>query len=138
MNMISSLLMIWLAGGFAAGPATPEGLLDKPYFDGTFGFSIQPPREWQIIRERQLQPVGLTVLRLARQVAIGVTLEMSVRVSRTEQPVSIHAALEEMSSALKKTRKGAVVDEPQMRTLTGRKAGFLSASFDLDGQRTVF
>lgn len=137
--MISSILSLWLAASPAFQSINPETLLGEPYRDGTFGFSIRPPKNWQITRERKSQRVGLTVLRMARQMGMGVSFEFNVRVSRTLETFSVQATLDELSKALMLERKNAVIGKDSgTRVISGKPGGFLSATFELDGQRMVF
>jgi hypothetical protein len=136
--MTSIALTLALATVPSVQPSGNETTLGEPYRDGTFGFSIRPPCGWQVIRERKVLNVGLTVLRLVNQAALGRTFEFSVRLSQTPEPITFQSALDELSQALMAEQKNTVINETRSRTIAGKSAGFLSASFDLDGQRTIF
>lgn len=121
----------------ASQPASPSVLLAAPYVDGTFGFSIRPPAEWMMLRERKANAVGLTVLRCHLPIAQGVIAEISVRICQTRKPVTIESTLDELSAGITKDLPNPVIREKSVRTIAGKPGGFLAASFTLGGQPTT-
>lgn len=139
--MIASMAwMLWTLGCGQAPvtqPATVPVVLAAPYVDGTFGFSVRPPADWLMLRERKANAVGVTVLRLHLQISQGVLAEISVRVCRTPKPVSVESTLDELAAGIKKDMPNPVISEKSIRTISGKPAGYLAASFALGGQPTT-
>lgn len=129
------LLLLWVSAGQTALPTGDR--LAAPIVDGNFGFSIRPPNYWMVDRQRKANPAGLTVLRLYRELSLGVRFEFSLRVNMPERPLTVDAALDELCSALTVDMKNVQFAERGKRTVDGRPGASVSATFELDEIRTA-
>ncbi len=133
--------MLWSAGATGQSPTSQPSaervVLAAPYIDGTFGFSIRPPADWMMLRERKANAVGVTVLRLHLQIAQGILAEISVRICQTNKAVTVESTLDELAAGIKKDMPNPVIAEKAVRTLGGKPSGYLAASFVLGGQPTT-
>lgn len=132
---MTTLLTIFLfvsSGQTGAPPAADEWLAD-PYVDGTYGYSIQPPNGWQVLRQRVPERRGVTLLQMSQRVAPSMTQEIVLKQTSTTQKTPMEDMLKRISSALELEFSDVSILSQQTQQIAGRPGAVLAASFQRDG-----
>lgn len=126
-----------------SGQAPPgnEGNIESPLadaiVDGTFGYSIRPPRDWQVLRQRVPERRGITLLRMARMTTPGQFEEMMLRQTTTTRDVPMSEMLDRVTEKLQLERSAVRVDSQQEQPIAGCKGGIIAATFTSEGRRRL-
>ncbi len=148
--MLCSLFALYLvltAGGQTSPNNRPAGELGDRYVDGTYGFAICPPKDWNLVRRREAEPNGEVVLRMhtapqpAGHVAAGdggatgphaeatPIHEIRVRHVTRRQDTNVADMLKGIAFQVEFEHPDANVESRQEQDIARRPGGMLSASF---------
>ena len=135
MLALSLLLVLHAAAGQTeAGRGGADVALAEPYVDGTHGFSLRPPKGWQLIRRQVPEHKGVTLLRMVAPLPGGLLQEIVLRQTATAKPVPI----EEMLAGLRQSALGigfsrAAIHSQQVQEIAGRPGAVLATTFQEGG-----
>ena len=107
------------------------------YVDGTTGFSLTPPKDWQVARERTVEGRGLTVLRMIGSAGPNQWQQILVRQAAisTRQPVD--QTLRQVADALELEFSNVAVQSQQTQQIAGVAGGLISATYMREGGRKL-
>ncbi len=131
------LLTLALVSFGQAGPAAQEAdhRLADAFVDGSYGFSIRPPKGWQVIRQRSSERRGIVLLRMVNRPARNRTEELTLKQTSTTRDVPMGEMLEKLHHALELEFSSVEVLSRQVQEITGHQGGILAVSFWRDGLR---
>ncbi len=132
MTTLWMILLLAASGQTGAPPAAGDGLAD-PCVDGTYGYSIQPPSGWQVLRQRVPERHGVTLLQMSQEVAASLTQEIVLKQTSTTKKSSMEDMLKRISSALELEFSDISILSQQTQQIAGRPGAVLAASFQRDG-----
>jgi hypothetical protein len=141
--LLFAVAAVWLGppGGrmAAASPDSPAGdtAPDEPYIDGTYGFSLHPPRGWDIDRRSVPDETGLTIFQAVSPERGPRQHILTVRATLTRQPREVEDMLREITDSLTANLADVNLLESGTRTLAERQAGYFSATLRAGGAQQV-
>jgi len=149
---MSPTLLILLLIASQVGPGTGDATLGEPIVDGTYGYSIRPPRNWQVVRQRRSEPRGfvlgsrdVSLVRMIEQGQSGRLHEISLRQATLPGPRDAKVAkrtlddlLKDMRAALSLEFNDVRVASQQAQTVSGRPVGVLATTYKSEGVDTFF
>lgn len=109
------------------------GLLADPYVDGTCGFSIRPPKDWQLIRQRLAEEKGLTLLQMVGRVGPNQSEQIVLKQTSTTRKMPMGEMLKQLHHELTLVRNKFEVLSLQEQEIAGRPGGLLTASYEEAG-----
>jgi hypothetical protein len=109
------------------------GLLADAYVDGTCGFSIRPPKGWQLIRQRLAEEKGLTLLQMVGRVGPNQTEQIALKQTSTTRKMPMGDMLKQLHHELALVRNKLEVLSLQEQEIGGRPGGLLTASYEEAG-----
>jgi hypothetical protein len=132
-----SLLILAAVSCGQADPATrkADDRLADALVDGSYGFSIRPPKGWQVIRQRSPERRGVVLLRMMNRTARNRTEELTLKQTSTMRDVPMGEMLEKLHHALELEFSSVEVLSRQEQEITGRQGGLLATRFWRDGFR---
>lgn len=128
---VTSLLLLSL--GLAGAPASAPDPLADAYVDGTYGFSIRPPRGWQLIRQRVPEKRGTTLLRMVKTLGGGLSHQIVFKHTTTTKAVPLNEMLKKMAHSLELEFSNVHVHAQQVQQIAGRPGSYLSATLSRSG-----
>lgn len=139
-----SIFMSLAVSGQTAPPpnADPKDLagvgpLADAYVDGTYGYSINPPKGWQIIRQRVPERRGVTLLQMTDRISPTLSHEIILKQSSTTQKVPLDEMLKRISDALELEFSDVAILAQQTQQIAGRPGAVLSASYFREGVKRL-
>ncbi|HKQ46968.1 MAG TPA: hypothetical protein VJZ71_02735 [Phycisphaerae bacterium] len=135
MSPLAFLLPLAVLGQTA--PLADTGPLADAYVDGTYGYSINPPKGWQITRQRVPERRGVTLLQMTDRVSPTLTQEIVLKQSSTTQKVPMDEMLKRISDALELEFSDVTILAQQTQQIAGRPGAILSASFFHEGVKRL-
>ncbi len=117
----------------AAGATVPALAAEPPpdaYIDGSLGFWLRPPADWQLLRERRAEPGGLLVLRMVKRAGPARVHEITLHQRITPRSMGLDEALSELTAALRAESRGLRIAEQAELRRADRPAAFLSAEHE--------
>jgi hypothetical protein len=118
-------------------PAVAGSDLADAYVDGTFGFSINPPKDWQMIRQRVPERRGVTLLQMTNRVSPTITQEIVLKQTSTTQKVPLEEMLKRIGDALELEFSDVNILSQQTQQIADRPGAVLSASFFREGVKRL-
>lgn len=112
----------------ASPPAKP--LLDPPYVDGSFGFSVQPPAGATLYREKQ---IGDSDVEIARFVILPVQWSFTIRITTTTRPLDPQTIVDGLTAKLGSQHQEFKVLKGESAPIAGREGVRYAASFKAQG-----
>jgi len=121
------------------GPQTPadstmtqaqppaKGELDEPYVDGSFGFTIRPPKGLLLYREKR--PVASADVQICQFASLEYKWSLAIRHSTTTRPLDTKTMLEGITSKLTSDYQNVQVLRGDEVAITGRQGVRYAASF---------
>lgn len=142
--ILASIFVLLAVSGQTAPPTNADaqdlamaGPLADAYVDGTFGYSINPPKGWQITRQRVPERRGVTLLQMTDRVSPTLTQEIVLKQSSTTQKVAMDEMLKRISDALELEFSDVNILAQQTQQIAGRPGAILSASFFREGVKRL-
>lgn len=136
--MFSLLLAIQLLLPFQQTPAASESdLLADPIVDGSYGFSIRPPADWRIVRQRVPERRGVTLVQMFHPISGGQAEEIILKQTSTTQTVPMDEMLKRVAQNLELEFSNLEVQSQQLQTIAGKPGAVLAATFFREGVRRL-
>ena len=137
MMLLKCLTLFAFLSWNQAGPTSQKAdeLLADPYIDGTVGFSIQPPKGWQIVRQRLAEKQGVTLLRMVGQVGPTQSEEIVLRQTATTRDLPMNEMLKQMHADWSLLYNDIQVLSMQEQEIAGKPGGVLAATYEAEGLR---
>jgi len=120
----------------ASGALAPPALAD-PYVDGTYGYSIRPPKGWQVIRQRVPERRGVTLLQMMDRISPTITQEIVLKQTSTTLKASMEEMLKRTSDSLELEFSDVTVLSQQTQQIAGRPGAVLTASYFREGVKRL-
>ncbi len=117
--------------------ADPAKLLADPIVDGSYGFSIRPPKDWQIVRRRLPERRGVTLLQMVQQLSPAETEEIILKQTATTRAIPMDEMLKGVAAALELEFSSVQVESQQVQQIAGKSGGLLSATFLREGGKKI-
>jgi len=114
-------------------PAAKKGQLDKPYVDGSFGFSVIPPAGSSIHRQKQI--MGTADVEIVHFVNLDHQWSMAVRLSATTRPIDTDMIVDSITSTLAAKYKDVKMLYGKEARIAGREGMRYAASFATDDNK---
>ena len=136
--MIPKLLVVLMSVSCGqAGPTTQKAddVLADPYIDGTSGFSIQPPKGWQLVRQRMAEKHGVTLLRMVGRVGSTQSEEIIIRQTSTTRELPMGEMLKQMHHDWALAYNNLEVVSLQEQEIAGKSGGVFAATYESQGLR---
>lgn len=129
------MVLAILLSGPPDPPADRTGdALADPYVDGTYGFSIRPPKDWRLIRERIPEARGATLLRMVDPAARGDIREIRLKRTSTTKELPINEMLRAVAESLELEFSRVQILSRQVQQIAGHPAAYLSATIQRKGR----
>lgn len=136
--MASILLAIQLLVFVQQSPAPPaKGMLADPIVDGSYGFSIRPPADWRIVRQRVPERRGVTLVQMFHPISQGQAEEIILKQTSTTQPVPMDEMVKRVAQNLELEFSNLEVQSQQLQTIAGKPGAVLAATFFREGVRRL-
>ncbi|GMU33376.1 MAG: hypothetical protein AMXMBFR20_12480 [Planctomycetia bacterium] len=137
MICLSLVLHCLLIAQQPAQPPVAGGPLADPIVDGSYGFSIQPPSDWRIVRQRVPERRGVTLVRMIHPISAGQAEEIVVKQTTTTQSVAMDEMLKQVAHNLELEFSGLEVQSQQLQPIADKPGAILAATFFRDGVRKL-
>lgn len=136
--MVRSIFAIYLLT-LVSPPTTPSdnNSLGDPIIDGSYGYSIRPPADWRIIRQRVPERRGVTLVQMAHAIAGGQIEEIILKQSATTQSIAMDEMLKRVAQNLELEFSNLEIQSQQLQTIGGKPGAVLSATFFREGVRKL-
>jgi hypothetical protein len=136
MIALSFLLSCTVCGQVAPAPAAGDSLAE-PYVDGTFGFSVRPPKGWQVVRQRVPERDGVILLQMSAMVSPTMTQEIVLKQTSVKQKTSLDEMLKRVSDAQELEFNDRTVLSQQTQQIAGRPGAVLVSSYFREGVKRM-
>ncbi len=115
--------------------AVAEDALAASYVDGTYGFSIRPPRGWDLDRQLARESRGVRLLRMVNAVSQNRTEEMRLnRIAGEKQPAAaMEETLQRTARSLELEYSRVDILSQQVQEVAGRAGGVVTALIWTEG-----
>lgn len=135
MVMLKLMIVLMFSPCGQAGPTTQQAddALADPYIDGTYGFSVQPPKGWQLVRQRLAEKHGVTLLRMVGKVGANQTEEIIIRQTSTTRSLPMGDLLKQMHDDWALLHNNLKVVSLQQQEIAGQPGGILAATYESQG-----
>ncbi|MBN2562558.1 MAG: hypothetical protein JXQ75_16660 [Phycisphaerae bacterium] len=129
------LFLVISCGQVQPAGEEPDEFLGEAYIDGTCGFSIRPPKGWQLDARRVPEKHGVTLLRMASETGPNRVEEISLKQTSTTREVPMGEMLKELHHALELEFSNVEMLSQQVQTVAGRAGGVLAATYWREGAK---
>lgn len=135
-SLLVALCFVLTAGaGQALAQTDAADPLADPVVDGSYGFSIRPPRGWQIIRRRLPERDGVALLRMMRRISPAQTEEMVFRQTSTTRTIAMKDMLQRVADTLELKYSNVEILSQQEQPIAEQPGGVLSATLWREGSQ---
>ncbi|MHC4443673.1 MAG: hypothetical protein ACYTF1_20230 [Planctomycetota bacterium] len=126
--LVGTIITPPATGQFFSSNNNPKtGKLDKPYVDGSFGFSITPPAGCEAYREKQI--LGTSDVEIIRFVSLEHNWSLAVRLSSVTQTPDTQMIINNITAKLDSKYKDVKVINAKQSQIAGRQGVRYAASF---------
>ncbi len=139
MSTVDLILFVVVVCGQPGVPpgVTADAALGEPHVDGTYGYSICPPKGWQVVRQRVAQGRSLALLRIVNAADQTRGGELTVRRMVMVRADAVGKVLDRIYHGLELEFADVKVLSQQVQEIAGRSGGLLAVTYWRDGIRQM-